>query len=317
MNLPVSAKRPESVKTTGDSDFKACEGLIQKTNCKQERMRCHSPAGAMTPMHSVLVYHSISSPIEPMEADADVSPERFERQLQWLSRRRRVVPLDETLQAPARRSLVAITFDDGYRDNLTVALPLVEKFQLPMTLFVAAGFVGREGYLSKEELREISAHPLVTIGAHGLWHRHFNRLSTKDARFELVESRRLLSEITGKTVDLLAWPYGECSEELEQLSEECGYRASWSVWKGTNSRHSRWRVPLGRRDNLARFVIKSSGFYALTKARWHRRNGMQDYLQGADSGGALISRSKQRSLTKQSQSGVTRRLPPRSKVFDQ
>ncbi|HEV7745546.1 MAG TPA: polysaccharide deacetylase family protein [Pyrinomonadaceae bacterium] len=221
-------------------------------------------------MHSVLVYHSISSPIEPLEADADISPERFERQLEWLSRWRKVVALEETLNAPTRMNLVALTFDDGYRDNLTVALPLLEKVQVPMTLFVAAGFVGRDGFLSREELREISKHPLVTIGAHGFWHRHFNQLSTTDARFELIESRRLLSEITGKTVDLLAWPYGECNQELEQLSEECGFRASWSVWKGTNSMHSRWRVPLGRRDNLARFVIKSSGLYALTKAKWHR-----------------------------------------------
>ena len=220
-------------------------------------------------MHSVLVYHSISSPNEPLEADADISPARFERQLQWLSRWRRVVPLEETLGTTTRRS-VALTFDDGYRDNLTVALPLLEKFQLPMTLFVVAGFVGREGYLSKEDLREISAQPLVTIGAHGLWHRHFNRLTASEARFELIESRRMLSALTGKTVDLLAWPYGECNQGLEQLSEECGYRASWSVWKGTNSTHSRWRVPLGRNDNLARFVIKASGFYALTKAKWHR-----------------------------------------------
>jgi peptidoglycan/xylan/chitin deacetylase (PgdA/CDA1 family) len=183
---------------------------------------------------------------------------------------RRVVTLDETLRAAARGRSVAITFDDGFRDNLTVALPLLEKFQLPMTLFVTAGFLGREPYLSESDLREISAHPLITIGAHGLWHRHFNRLTSDEARFELTESRRLLAGVTGKTVDLLAWPYGECNVELERLSAECGYRASWSVWKGTNSTHSRGRVPLGRRDDLARFVVKSSGFYALTKAKWHR-----------------------------------------------
>jgi peptidoglycan/xylan/chitin deacetylase (PgdA/CDA1 family) len=231
-------------------------------------------------MHSVLVYHSISSPVEPMEADADISPERFKRQLRWLSRWRRVVPLDETLRVGASRRLVAITFDDGYRDNLTVALPMLEKFQLPMTLFVAAGFLGREGYLSEDDLREISQHPLITIGAHGLWHRHFHRLTAADARFELVESRRLLAAITGTTVDLLAWPYGECNAELELLSAECGYRASWSVWKGTNSVHSRWRVPLGRRDNFARFVVKSSGFYALTKAKWHRVSDKFQFVGG-------------------------------------
>jgi peptidoglycan/xylan/chitin deacetylase (PgdA/CDA1 family) len=223
-------------------------------------------------MHSVLVYHSISTPAEPLPADADISPRRFQRQLSWLKRWRQVARLEETLRAPASRPLVAITFDDGYRDNLTVALPLLEKFQFPMTLFVAAGFVGRDGYLSEDELREISRHPLVTVGAHGLWHRHFTRLTRHDARIELIESRRLLAGITGSKVDLLAWPYGECNADLERLSADCGYQASWSVWKGTNSTHSRWRVPLGRRDNLARFVVKSSGVYALTKAKWHRRN---------------------------------------------
>jgi peptidoglycan/xylan/chitin deacetylase (PgdA/CDA1 family) len=221
-------------------------------------------------MNSVLVYHSISTPPEPMPGEIDISPQRFERQLRWLADSRAVVPLVETLSERNNQRRVAITFDDGYRDNLTVALPLLEKFRLPMTLFVTAGFVDRDGYLSEEELRELSSHPLITIGAHGLWHRHFNRLALDDARFELLESRRLLEEMTGQRVDLMAWPFGECNLELERLSAECGYRAAWSVWKGTNSEHSRWRVPLGRRDNLIRFVAKTSGVYALTKARWHR-----------------------------------------------
>lgn len=216
-------------------------------------------------MHSVLVYHTISSPLEALPGDIDISPERFERQLHWLSRWRQVVRLDETLRSPESRRLVALTFDDGFRDNLTVALPLLEKFGLPITLFVTAGFVGTEGYLSAEELRDMSRHPLVTIGAHGLWHRHFTRLSTDEARVELVESRRILGEITGSSVDLMAWPYGECDARLESLSEECGYRASWSVWKGTNAIHSRWRVPLGRRDNMLKFIAKVSGAYFPTK----------------------------------------------------
>lgn len=199
----------------------------------------------------------------------DISPARFEQHLNWLSRRRDVVPLVETLSTSTKRR-VAITFDDGFRDNLTVALPLLEKFGFPMTLFVTAGFLDDGEYLSEEELREISKHPLITIGAHGLWHRHFNRLSLDDARFEMVESRRLIEDVIGQRVDLMAWPYGECDATLERLCAECGYRAAWSVWKGTNSAHSRWRVPLGRRDNLARFVTKTSGVYALTKAKWHR-----------------------------------------------
>ena len=228
-------------------------------------------------MHSILVYHTISSPAMPLPGDIDISPEKFERQLRWLSRWHRVVTLDETLGSDAHARGVAITFDDGFRDNLTVALPLLEKFRLPITLFVAAGFVGQDGYLSKDELREIARHPLVTIGAHGLWHRHLTRLSNDEARLELRESRSLLNNITGRKIDLMAWPYGECDPGLERMSQECGYRAAWSVWKGTNSTYSRWRVPLGRRDNMARFIAKVSGAYLPTKfleQRWDRfRNG--------------------------------------------
>lgn len=223
----------------------------------------------METMDSVIVYHSISSPAEPMVGNIDISPERFEQQLRWLSRWRTVKPLVETL-SETRSGSVAITFDDGYKDNITVALPLLEKYDMPMTLFVVAGFVDSDGYLSEEDLRELSKHRLITIGAHGLWHRHFNRISTDEARFELVESRRLLEDVIGQTVDLMAWPYGECDEKLERLSAESGFRAAWSVWKGTNSTYSRWRVPLGRNDNLLRFVAKSSGVYGLSKAKWHR-----------------------------------------------
>lgn len=263
-------------------------------------------------MHSVLVYHTISAPAEPLPGDLDISRERFARQLQWLSRWRRVVRLDETLSG-ARNRLVALTFDDGYRDNLTVALPLLEKFSLPITLFVAAAFVGREGYLAEEELREIARHPLVTIGAHGLSHHHFTRLNAAEARFELVESRRLLRSITGTTVDLMAWPYGECNAELEELSKQSGYRAAWSVWQGTNTAHSQWRVPLGRRDNMLRFIAKVSGVHTLTKAKWNRRK-----LRG-HVGSAPVERNGDGALDldhKNIQSGVALRLPPHSKVFE-
>lgn len=221
-------------------------------------------------MHSVLVYHTIRNADDCEPCDELISPQRFAQQLRWLARTRTVAPLKQTLTTDEKERLVAITFDDGFRDNLTIALPILERFGLPLTLFVVAGFVDREQYLSKEELREMARHPLVTIGSHGLWHRHFNQLSYEEARFELLESRRLIEEIIDEPVDLLAWPFGECNARLERLSAECGYRASWSVWKGTNGAHSRWRVPLGRHDNLLRFIAKSSGLYALTEAKWHR-----------------------------------------------
>ena len=213
-------------------------------------------------MHKAVVYHTISSPKTPLPANTDVSPERFEEHLRWLAKRReRVVTLRETLSAPKNKNLISITFDDGYLDNLTVALPLLEKYDLPMTLFMAADFLGKEGYLTSDNLKFLATHPLVTIGSHTFRHFHLTQLLPEEARFELLESKKILEEITEKTIDLLAYPYGDCNRAIERLSEQCGYTAAWSVWNGKNTAHSRWRVPLGRNDNLLRFIAKVSPFY--------------------------------------------------------
>lgn len=197
-----------------------------------------------------------------MPANIDISPQRFETHLQWLSKRReRVVPLRKFFSAPEEKNLLAITFDDGFRDNLTVALPLLEKYNLPATVFVTADLIGKEKYLSSEELQTLASHPLVTIGSHGFHHLHLTTLSEDEVLFELTESKKILEEIIGKTVDLLAYPYGDCNAKVEKLSEKCGYAAAWSVWNGQNTPFSRWRVPLGRNDNLLRFIAKVSPFY--------------------------------------------------------
>ena len=213
-------------------------------------------------MNKAVVYHTISKPDVPLPANIDISPQRFEEHLKWLAKRhRRVAGLRDLLTTPSTKNLIAITFDDGYKDNLTVALPLLEKYNLPATIFVAAGFMGENGYLTAEDLKCLAAHPLITIGSHALQHRHLTRMPHNEARRELVVSKQILEETIKQTVDLLAYPYGDCNSEIERLSEDCGYLAAWSVWNGNNTPHSRWRVPLGRNDNLLRFIAKVSSVY--------------------------------------------------------
>ena len=103
------------------------------------------PEGAI-----VLMYHSISTG----NADAHIDPPNrlplavFERQMKFLSAHRKVLSLSslveqiESGRSPTAGS-VCITFDDGYLDNLTVAAPILARYRLPATLFLATGYVGR------------------------------------------------------------------------------------------------------------------------------------------------------------------------------
>ena len=105
-------------------------------------------AGAPHP--TILMYHSVCAEEDaPWVAPRNrMNPRLFESQLRFLARKRNVIALGEFLRKCARGEpippkTVIITFDDGYRDNLTVAAPLLAKYGLPAVLYLATGYVGR------------------------------------------------------------------------------------------------------------------------------------------------------------------------------
>lgn len=98
------------------------------------------------PTAAILLYHRVVE----LERDPQwlaVAPQRFRTQMEILSGKADIVPLAEL---PARlagartpgRPLVAVTFDDGYADNLAFAAPVLEAAGVPATVFVATGFTG-------------------------------------------------------------------------------------------------------------------------------------------------------------------------------
>lgn len=103
------------------------------------------PRGAI-----ILMYHSIA-PNDAAEFIAPrnrMTPTLFDIQMAYLSKSRLVVPLSQVIaeivsgKSP-RAGTVCITFDDGYLDNLTTAAPILAKYNLPATLFLATGYVER------------------------------------------------------------------------------------------------------------------------------------------------------------------------------
>lgn len=101
------------------------------------------------PFLSILTYHRIGHPSDSPLCDADIfdsTPERFRQELAFLKSHFQVLSLAElrshllqTGRLPRRAAL--ITFDDGYKDNLTVAAPLLREFGLPASFFIATDFI--------------------------------------------------------------------------------------------------------------------------------------------------------------------------------
>jgi peptidoglycan/xylan/chitin deacetylase (PgdA/CDA1 family) len=103
------------------------------------------------------MYHRVAALLED-PWDLAVSPDTFEQQLAYLKRNFRTMALDKLVQGLRNGKLpdnaVAITFDDGYRDNLVHAKPLLAHYGLPATLFLATGWVGSSVPFWWDELAE-------------------------------------------------------------------------------------------------------------------------------------------------------------------
>ena len=109
----------------------------------------------------ILGYHRIAE--ETRDAyESCVSPQHFEEQMDMVSRHAHVISLSILVQHLREGSLparsVAVTFDDGYADNLYLAKPILEKYSIPATVFMCTGYMGREFWWDELERLVMSSN---------------------------------------------------------------------------------------------------------------------------------------------------------------
>lgn len=192
----------------------------------------------------ILLYHSVSKQNIANPDQWAVSPEVFERHLAFL-RKKGYQPLtiDELAQALRTEQRlpqkpVAITFDDGLEDFLSNALPILEKYDFPATLFVTTGFVGGASHWAKREKertrpmlswRELSSIKGINIGAHTHNHPQMDLISLSQARNEVATSKKILEKMLNISITTFAYPHGYYSRKVINVLEEVGYTSACIV----------------------------------------------------------------------------------------
>ena len=96
------------------------------------------------PLHHTLIFHRVMQARDPM-SPGEPTAGWFRELIAMLARDFKPIPLAEAVQRAASGALeggtVSITFDDGYADNFTVALPILQEYRVPATFFVASDFL--------------------------------------------------------------------------------------------------------------------------------------------------------------------------------
>ena len=175
----------------------------------------------------VLMYHAVDTLVSMNCASIfSIIPERFEQHMASLAQYREasIVKFSNGLKHEGALK-IAVTFDDGYKDNLYNVAPVMERYSIPFTVFVATSHIKKNCsiYLTPSELRELSSFQFVTIGSHGLTHNRLTECDSDMLRNELVSSRHFLEDITGNTVTTLAYPHGAVDKRVKDAAGKAGY----------------------------------------------------------------------------------------------
>jgi peptidoglycan/xylan/chitin deacetylase (PgdA/CDA1 family) len=149
---------------------------------------------------------------------------------------------------------VVLTFDDGYADFSTAALPVLRANGFHATVFVVSGFVGRPGYMSAAEVVG-AARAGMTIGAHTVHHVELAHIPASLARVEIEVSRGQLEQLTGQPVNDFAYPYGDTSRAVQAMVAAAGFHDAVTTAFGSSEaprqQFSLSRVRIEGGDSLA------------------------------------------------------------------
>jgi len=207
----------------------ACTGYNSKTNKKRL---------------TILTYHSINDEINP---DETVTPEEFEKQLQYIKENYKVISLEdavEYLQTDIKKisDSIVITFDDGYSDNYHNAYPLLKKHNFPATIFLISDLIDDKGgkYLSQSQIHEMMDNN-ISFGSHTISHRILTGLRNEEIIGEIRDSKDILESQLGNKINSFAYPVGtraDFDDTTVGIVKEYKYTYACSNVYGMNDENS-------------------------------------------------------------------------------
>jgi peptidoglycan/xylan/chitin deacetylase (PgdA/CDA1 family) len=226
----------------------------------------------------VLAYHAVGKLPPALDPERLMVPrEELRAQVeQLLERRYRFVTsaeFAERLHArKALRGVCALTFDDGSVDNATILPELLAELEVPATLFVCPGLLGKPHpwiepeagvrLMDREELVAVSRQDLIEIGSHTHAHADLADATLEHAHREMVASKLELEELIGMPVSSFAYPYGRYSRACPAAAEAAGYTSAATCGlQGGWTPYELRRELIAPGDQPLRFALKARGLY--------------------------------------------------------
>ena len=228
----------------------------------------------------ILMYHMICETLpEHRYRGLRVAPQMFEQQIAWLKDNGwtfvTMSELREQYESLPPKT-VAITFDDGFLDNLTAALPVLQKYDAKATLYLLidrhdnewqtnkkahhnSGEILREQKLTDEQVREMLASGLIELGGHTISHLNLQKATPEQKEAEIQGCRQTLQERFGEDSKSFAYPFGLFDDKDVELVEQTGFTSAVTTIEGIDQQPDFLRlkrIKISGKDCFSRFKTR-------------------------------------------------------------
>ncbi len=190
----------------------------------------------------ILIYHYVeivTDKRDTIRKSLNIQPQTFEAQINTLKEAgytfitpSEIVKIESGEQKVEKP--IIISFDDGYRDFYTDVFPILKKNNVKAVAYIVPGFLDHLNYMYWNQVKEISASPLIEIGAHTMNHTSLNRLSVQAAAEEINQSKLVLELSLGRQITTFAYPYGHFTGQTVELVKSVGFTSALTTIEGTN-----------------------------------------------------------------------------------
>jgi peptidoglycan/xylan/chitin deacetylase (PgdA/CDA1 family) len=230
----------------------------------------------------ILTYHQIDEapPKGAPFRSLYVAPRSFARQMAWLKllgyQGLCMSALEPYLSGERRGRVVGLTFDDGYANNLTHALPVLQRHGFSATCYGVSQLLGQTNVWDRAV--GIRPAPLMTaaqlkawvaggqeLGAHTRHHAHLNQCDPAQSELEIAGCKAELEAAVGAPVAHFCYPYGEFSDAHVAQARQAGFKTATTTVRGRCRAHQDTlrlaRVPVVRSTTLATLWLKVATGY--------------------------------------------------------
>ena len=189
----------------------------------------------------ILEYHQVTdAPLDPVYEIYNVPPADFNAQLDYLQAEGyTTITLQDFMRVvhgkgelPAKP--IVLTFDDGYKDNYSEMLPILEAHKMTAVVYVITNELGKENYLNLDELKDMQRRGLE-IGSHTADHLPLTSLDKTFQRRQIRDSKIFLEWSGLETIYSLSYPNGAFNSEIEKILREENYLTAVTGEVGLNT----------------------------------------------------------------------------------